>query len=146
MALVQNGVITCPCHGSEFSTPTGDVIQGPASRPLPPVDVVVRNNYVYTTAGSRPRLDRRPVTSTSSRYRMPTSSGHRVSPRLCRQPEPGWSGGRPPEWAWECLGLGERKVQRHAGFVAQNPGVVTGRGIKGLSGPDHALSAVAATH
>ena len=50
VALVQNGVITCPCHGSEFSTLTGDVIRGPAGRPLPPVDVVVRNNYVYTTA------------------------------------------------------------------------------------------------
>jgi Rieske Fe-S protein len=50
VAMVQNGIISWPCHGSEFSTLTGDVVQGPATRPLPPVGVVVRNNYVYTTA------------------------------------------------------------------------------------------------
>lgn len=50
VAMVQHGIISCPCHGSEFSTLTGDVIQGPATLPLPPVAVVVRNNYVYTTA------------------------------------------------------------------------------------------------
>jgi Rieske Fe-S protein len=45
---IANGVITCPCHGSQYSAVTGDVIRGPAPRPLPTVQVVVRNNYVYT--------------------------------------------------------------------------------------------------
>ncbi|HEX5267922.1 MAG TPA: Rieske (2Fe-2S) protein [Acidimicrobiales bacterium] len=45
---VQNGVITCPCHGSRFDARTGAVLTGPAPRPLPAVAVVVRNGGVYT--------------------------------------------------------------------------------------------------
>jgi Rieske Fe-S protein len=48
VATVQDGVISCPCHGSEFSAVTGAVIQGPATRPLPAIGVVVRDNAVYT--------------------------------------------------------------------------------------------------
>ncbi len=28
VAMVQNGIISCPCHGSEFSTLNGHVVQG----------------------------------------------------------------------------------------------------------------------
>ncbi len=45
---IQSGIITCPCHGSEFNAQTGAVIQGPATRPLPAVSVVVRGQSVFT--------------------------------------------------------------------------------------------------
>ena len=44
---VADKVITCPCHSSRFSAATGDVISGPAPRPLPVVNVNVRNGEVY---------------------------------------------------------------------------------------------------
>ena len=40
-------VLACPCHGSRFAADTGAVTQGPATRPLPAVRVVVRNGQVY---------------------------------------------------------------------------------------------------
>jgi Rieske Fe-S protein len=48
VSSIANGVITCPCHGSQYSAVTGDVVRGPAPRPLAPVEVVVRGNGVYT--------------------------------------------------------------------------------------------------
>ncbi|MFG1946684.1 Rieske (2Fe-2S) protein [Nonomuraea sp. NPDC048826] len=34
VASISNGVINCPCHGSQFSIEDGSVVQGPASEPL----------------------------------------------------------------------------------------------------------------
>lgn len=43
--------LDCPCHGSKFNALTGAVLHGPASEPLPPVDVhVVGGNVVAGTA------------------------------------------------------------------------------------------------
>jgi Rieske Fe-S protein len=46
---VDGGKIFCPCHGSVFDANTGAVIQGPASSPLPPVQVTVKNGDVVTS-------------------------------------------------------------------------------------------------
>lgn len=36
----------CPCHGSEFSASTGDVIRGPATRALPKLNATVSGGKV----------------------------------------------------------------------------------------------------
>lgn len=47
VSSVANGVISCPCHGSRFDAQNGNVLAGPAPRPLPKVAVVVRGGEVY---------------------------------------------------------------------------------------------------
>ncbi|MEU4212012.1 Rieske (2Fe-2S) protein [Streptomyces sp. NPDC026206] len=36
---VEDGKVSCPCHGSTFDATTGKVLQGPAGAPLPSVPV-----------------------------------------------------------------------------------------------------------
>lgn len=46
VAGVQDGKIVCPCHGSEFSDTTGDVLRGPATQPLGQVDIEVAGTEI----------------------------------------------------------------------------------------------------
>ncbi|MEZ0580675.1 ubiquinol-cytochrome c reductase iron-sulfur subunit [Nocardioides sp. MH1] len=43
---VENGVIHCDNHGSEFDYATGQVTQGPASQPLATVDIEVKGDKI----------------------------------------------------------------------------------------------------
>ena len=45
----NNGIVTCPCHGSQFDAVSGAVRRGPASRPLPAVAVAVQGDQVVRT-------------------------------------------------------------------------------------------------
>jgi Rieske Fe-S protein len=43
---VDGGVITCPCHGSEFAIEDGSVQSGPAPKGLPPTNVKVSGKNI----------------------------------------------------------------------------------------------------
>jgi len=45
---VSNGTINCPCHFSRFSIDDGHVVSGPATLPLPEVNIQVKNGNVET--------------------------------------------------------------------------------------------------
>jgi Rieske Fe-S protein len=46
---VADGMIKCPCHGSEFSIEDGSVQAGPATAPLPAMSVTVSSDTVMVT-------------------------------------------------------------------------------------------------
>jgi len=48
---ISGTTIQCPCHGSEFSTVDGSVIQGPASTPLKSVDFEVLKGEIVPEVG-----------------------------------------------------------------------------------------------
>ncbi|MGH3679570.1 MAG: Rieske (2Fe-2S) protein [Natronosporangium sp.] len=39
VSSVGEGIISCACHGSQFSIEDGSVVNGPATRPLPAVEI-----------------------------------------------------------------------------------------------------------
>ncbi|KUN57876.1 iron-sulfur protein [Streptomyces canus] len=43
---ITNGVITCPCHKSEFSVSDGSVKKGPATQPLPEEKITVSGDSI----------------------------------------------------------------------------------------------------
>jgi Rieske Fe-S protein len=48
VAEIKGGTINCTCHGSKFSIEDGSVSTGPATSPLPPVDVTVDGDQITT--------------------------------------------------------------------------------------------------
>ncbi|MFD8423290.1 Rieske (2Fe-2S) protein [Streptomyces sp. NPDC059466] len=43
---IANGVITCPCHNSQFSATDGSVKKGPATQPLAAADISVDGDSI----------------------------------------------------------------------------------------------------
>jgi Rieske Fe-S protein len=44
---ISDGTIDCPCHGSQYSITTGDVVAGPAPSPLPAKQITVSGGSVF---------------------------------------------------------------------------------------------------
>jgi Rieske Fe-S protein len=44
---ISGGDIICPCHGSHYSIKTGDVVSGPAPRPLPAEKIKVTGDSIF---------------------------------------------------------------------------------------------------
>jgi len=44
---VSGNVISCPCHGSQFSAKDGSVVQGPASSPLASKSITVSGGQIF---------------------------------------------------------------------------------------------------
>jgi Rieske Fe-S protein len=49
VAEVADGVITCPCHGSQFDIATGEVRKGPATKALPSKSVSLGTDGLTVT-------------------------------------------------------------------------------------------------
>jgi Rieske Fe-S protein len=46
VARIQQGRIICPCHGSAYNIADGSVVNGPATRPLPPRTATVTGETI----------------------------------------------------------------------------------------------------
>jgi nitrite reductase/ring-hydroxylating ferredoxin subunit len=42
-----DNIFLCPCHEGKFNLRTGDVVAGPPRRPLPRIDLEIRNANIY---------------------------------------------------------------------------------------------------
>ena len=47
VSTISNGTIDCPCHGSQYSIKTGDVVGGPAPKPLPAKQIKVTGDNIF---------------------------------------------------------------------------------------------------
>lgn len=45
--LKEDGIVQCPCHGSNFDVKTGNVVKGPAKTPEPAFEVKVEKDQVF---------------------------------------------------------------------------------------------------
>lgn len=54
IAQPEQGRLHCPCHNGNFDLETGRVLSGPPERPLPQIELSIRNGVVYAT-GRRER-------------------------------------------------------------------------------------------
>jgi Rieske Fe-S protein len=43
---VENNVIKCPCHGSQYDATTGEVVGGPAPKALAPIEISVEGDSI----------------------------------------------------------------------------------------------------
>ncbi|WP_262852758.1 Rieske (2Fe-2S) protein [Mumia quercus] len=47
VSKIEGTTLTCPCHGSEFSTDGGKVLQGPATKALPERKIRVEGDTIF---------------------------------------------------------------------------------------------------
>ncbi|WP_267246085.1 Rieske (2Fe-2S) protein [Streptomyces sp. PR69] len=49
VSRIEDGIISCPCHGSQYHIADGSVARGPAPRPLPPEQITVSGDAILLT-------------------------------------------------------------------------------------------------
>lgn len=49
----NTGKMECPCHNGWFDAYTGEVLQGPPPRPLPKLEVIIKDEKIYVKSFSK---------------------------------------------------------------------------------------------